>query len=136
MLYAYGRSDITLWNVVILAVGRLAVVAAAPVIGIVGVAIGVGLANVVYGCISIITPAKVIGSSPWLVAKELAGPLGAAGAAGAICLGLVRLHPPEIAWTCLSVATAAVAWLFLVILIEGQRLKEDVGSLRQVFGRS
>jgi O-antigen/teichoic acid export membrane protein len=132
MLYAYGRSDITLWIAAGLAGLRVAAVLLAPFYGLLGVSIGVALANVLGALAYVILPARVIGSQPLAIAKELAGAFFSALLAGALCRALIQMHPQSLLWSICSLMLSSILYFAVLALMERGRLKEDYNIVRRM----
>jgi hypothetical protein len=102
-------------------------------LGLSGVAIGVGAACACSGLACIILPAKIIGSNPWRVARELSGAFGAAAVSGVFCFGMLRVHAAGLAWTLVSILAAGILYLALLVIFEGRKLREDFEMMRRMF---
>jgi PST family polysaccharide transporter len=135
LLYAYGRSDISFRIAVGLAAARVGAVALAPLVGLQGVAIGIGVACALAGCAYVVFPARAIGSNPWQIAKELSGALAAAAISGVLCKGLLMLHTAGLVWTLIVFVISGTVSLGVLTLVEGRRLAEDIDMIRQMLGR-
>ncbi len=131
MLYAYGRGDVWLWITAGLAVSRVLAVAIAPLAGLLGVAVGIAVASVLYACACVFVTAPIAGYKPWRVMGELRGPFISAGLAAAVCFSLSRFFPHGLLGMIVSAGAAALTYLMLMLLIEGGRLAKDISALRR-----
>ncbi len=132
MLYANGRSALPLWITSGFAIGRVAAVAIAPWVGLQGVAIGIGIVNVIGGCAYIIFPAQATGSDPRVIARELAGPLASAGLAGLACFALMQLGHQNLAWDAFSLLISGVIYVIMLASIDRTRFVGDITILRSL----
>lgn len=132
MLYAYGRGDVWLWITAGLAVSRVLAVASAPIAGLLGVAVGIALANILYACACVFVTAPIVGYKPWRVVGEARGAFVSAACAAAGCFWLSRLVPHGLGGIVASASAAVVTYLGLLLLVEGGKLGRDIAALRRM----
>jgi O-antigen/teichoic acid export membrane protein len=130
MLYAYGRGDIWLWITAGLALSRVLAVAIAPIAGLLGVAVGIAIASILYACACVFITARIVGYKPWRVLGDVKGPLLSAASAAAVCFSLSRFFPHGLLGTIASAGAAAFTYLGLLFLVEGGKLARDIAGLR------
>jgi O-antigen/teichoic acid export membrane protein len=136
LLYAYGRSDISLWVTSAYACARIAAVMIAPLVGLRGVIIGIAIVNVIYGCASLIVPARILGLEPWLVAKDLRGALVSGVAAAAVNFLMLRFFPPGLEWVVSSCLVSGGICLGVLFLVDRQKLTGDIAMVRRLISQS
>nr|WP_294514443.1 oligosaccharide flippase family protein [uncultured Rhodopila sp.] len=132
LLYAYGRSAISFWMSIIVSVARVLAIAAAPVLGLPGAVICIGVINVIWGVAGVFLPARLIGVRPMAVVRHLAGPLLCSTVAALLCRTLLSSGHPDI-WGVLASITVsmAVAGVMLVI-VDRRRVGEDLIAIRMM----
>ncbi len=132
MLYAYGRGDVWLWITAGLAVSRILAVATAPFAGLLGVAVGIALSNILYAGACVFITAPIVGYRPWRVVGESRGAFISAACAAAACFGLSRIFPHGL-WGMVASASGAVfTFLGVLLLLEGGNLARDIAALRRI----
>jgi len=136
LLFAYGRSDISLWVASAYAFARVVAVMAAPLVGLRGVIIGVAAVNVLYGIAGVIVPARALGIDPWLVAKGLRGSFIAGIAAASVNYFMLRSLPTNLEWVLLSCTVSGIVCGSILFFLDKQNLNEDVTLIRRLVFRN
>jgi O-antigen/teichoic acid export membrane protein len=132
MLYAYGRGDVWLWITAGLAVSRVLAVAVAPIAGLLGVAAGISLSNILYACACVFVTAPIVGYKPWRVVGETRGAFVSAACAAAACFWLSAVLPHGLGGMIAAAGVAVVAYLGMLLLVEGRKLARDIAALRRM----
>ena len=78
LLLAHGRSDLVLWSSCITSAGRIAAIISGYWFGLIGVAVGVSIANLLYCVLIQALAMRVIDCRPWQLVSGLVGPFAAA----------------------------------------------------------
>ncbi len=132
MLYAYGRGDVWLWITAGLAISRVLAVAIAPLAGLIGVATGIALSNILYAFACVFVAAPIVGYRPWRVVGEARGACVSAVCAAAMCFWLSTFVPPGILGIIACAGAAVLTYLSLLLLFEGGKLARDIAALRRM----
>jgi O-antigen/teichoic acid export membrane protein len=136
VLLARGRGWLLFWLTMILAVGRVAAVCAGPWIGQVGVAYGIGLAEVIYAALMFGAPTWKSSSSPMPMLRGLAAPILSGAVAGLVGYWLAHVHPPSSLWIAFSISIGGFAYIVLMFLLQGRTLLSDLDAIRQMLVRA
>ena len=132
VLLAHGRGWLLFWLTVILTVGRVVAVCAGPWIGQIGVAYGIGLAEVTYAALMFGAPTWKTGSSPIPMLQGLVAPILSGAVAGLVGYWLARVHPQSLPWIAFTISIGGLAYIMLMLLIQGKTLMSDLDSIRQM----
>jgi O-antigen/teichoic acid export membrane protein len=130
LLYAKGHGGLQLRISLTLVVGRVIAVLTAGWFGLDGIAFIIGLVNVAYGAIAIVTPARLIGICPRIVLRGLLAPFGCAVAASVACELLVRVFGSQNLTVILAGLLSLLLYVGLLIMLERRRLVNDIAMLR------
>ncbi len=135
LLYAKGRGDLLLSLGVGLTVGRVLAVLTAGWLGLTGVATMIGVANIAYGIIAVVGPARVIGISPLLLWRGLWMPLLCAVLSGAACAILLNIFGSQALTLVIALLLSLVLYVGLLVILEPRRLLSDIEALRALIRR-
>ena len=130
LLYARGRGGTQLALGSMFTIGRVGAAATGLWVGLAGVAALVALVNVAASIAGAIIPARVLGFSPLTLFRGLVVPFGCAAAAGCLCEILLRLMGERAVTLVVAELLSFSAYLGLLVLLEGRRLRTDIEALR------
>jgi O-antigen/teichoic acid export membrane protein len=133
---AKGRGWLLFSLTLILTVARVCAVVAGPLIGQIGVAYGIGVAEVVYAVLMFGAPSWNTGSSPAPMLKGLVAPILSGALAGVCCYWGVHLQAPTVASVALSIVGGACAYLALMLLLQRETLLSDLNAIRRILFRA
>jgi PST family polysaccharide transporter len=137
IMLANGRNAAVFWTSTILSAGRVLAVCAAPWIGAVGVAWGIGAANLLYAAIMFATMGRTTGYGARPMLRGLAAPFASSSVAGAVCLVLLRTRADGLLWSAVCLGAGACAYIVSMFALEGRRLIADAFAIRRIlFSRS
>lgn len=135
VLLAGGRNAVTFWITAAGSAGRVLAVCAGPWVGPVGVAWGIALSTILAALACFVAPAPSTAASTLRLVGGMAAPAAAAIGAGLICHAVLVWQPGGLASVAIGLALGGVAYLGLMLVLEGRRLREDFGTLRRLIFR-
>lgn len=135
VLLARGAGWAIFWLLLFLVVGRTVAVLPGPWVGSVGVAWGIGLAQVVYTVLTLVVLARNGMPSTNRFVRGIRGPFAAALVAGLGCYAVVYSAPTDITRISLALIVGAGIYVLLLILLEGSRLRDDVAGMMRLIRR-
>ncbi|MFJ7438104.1 oligosaccharide flippase family protein [Methylorubrum thiocyanatum] len=119
----------------LLVVARVAAVLPGPWLGPFGVAWGIGVAQVLFAGLMLRAPGRIGLSPTGPLLRGMLAPTLAGIAAGLACHVIVQGAPTEIPRIALGLVAGLVGYLVVLFLLEGSRLREDLGGLRRLMRR-
>ena len=132
LLYAKGRSGIQLSIMVESVLLRLGCAASVPWIGITGMTIGFGLANVYVCGRGLIAVSRFFRISPVPFLASIAGPAAVSIMAGVACWVIGRHLPEGITYVALDMAACFAVFVLVLVPVERRRLSQEFGMLRKL----
>lgn len=136
VLLAGGRNAVTFWITATGSVGRVLAVCAGPWIGPVGVAWGIALSTILAALACFVAPAPSTAASTFRLIAGMVAPAAAAICAGLVCHAVLVWQPGGLASVAIGLALGGVAYLGLMLVLQGRRLREDFTTLRRLILRS
>ena len=134
VLIARGRGWTLFWLSLGLTLGRVGAVAAGPIVGQRGVAVGVDIALALFSLAMISTTGHPGGARRLSAA---AAPASAAAAiAGAACFVTIRLAGTNLLPIVLAWAVGGAAYLVVLAALQWRRIRADLQALGSMLGRS
>jgi PST family polysaccharide transporter len=134
ILVAKGRGWTLFWLSLGLTLGRVGAVAAGPLVGQSGVAVGVDIALAAFSLAMISTTGHPSGARRLSVA---AAPASAAAAiAGAACFATIRVAGTNLLPLVLAWAAGGAVYLVVLASLQWRRIRADLQALGSVLGRS
>ncbi|HLJ70747.1 MAG TPA: oligosaccharide flippase family protein [Roseiarcus sp.] len=128
VLLAKGRGWLLFWLSLFLAVGRIAAVAAGPLVGQAGVALGVGVALAFFSLAMFSTAGHPGGARRLLGAPV--SPILAAALAGTAAFALLRAAEPSVWLLALAWGGGGLVYIATLALMQGRTLASDIKTAR------
>ena len=119
----------------ILVVARVAAVLPGPCLGPLGVAWGIGVAQVLFAGLMLRAPGRVGLAPMGPLLRAMRAPTLAGLAAGLACHLIVRGAPTEMVRIGLGLLAGLAGYLVVLFLLEGSRLREALGGIRRLIRR-
>jgi PST family polysaccharide transporter len=135
LLFARGEGWTVFRLLLLLVVARVAAVLPGPWLGPYGVAWGIGVAQVLFAGLMLRAPGRIGLSPGGPLLRAMRAPTLAGLVAGLACHLVVQGAPTEIPRIALGLAAGFVSYLAVLFLLEGKRLREDLGSMRRLMRR-
>jgi PST family polysaccharide transporter len=133
LLLAHGRSDLVLWSSCITSAGRIIAIISGYWFGLLGIAIGVSIANLLYCVLIQALAMRVIDCRPGQLVSGLVGPFAAAiGGAGAFLFSRSFLGAGSASTLLADVALAVLVAVVVLVLVDFRRLKDDLATIRRL----
>lgn len=135
VLLAGGRNAVTFWITAAGSTGRLMAVGAGLWVGPVGVAWGIAASTILASLASFAAPTPSTAASTLRLIGGMAAPAVAAIGAGLVCHAVLVWQAGGLVTTIVGLALGGVAYLGLMLVLEGRRLREDFETLRRLIPR-
>lgn len=120
---------------VFLVVVRIGAVLLGPWIGPVGVAWGIGIAQILYAILMLHKLARLELSPVRPVLKAMLMPTVAGMMGGLVCHFVVQGAPTDVLRIGLALCAGTACYVGALILLEGKRLRDDIAGLRKLASR-
>ena len=133
---AKGRGWLLFWLTFILTAARVCAVFLGPLVGQIGVAYGIGVAEALYAVLMFGAPSWNKGSSPAPMLKGLVAPILSGALAAVYCYWVVHLRAPSPASVALGVIGGTCAYLALMLLLQRKALLNDLDVIRRMLLRA
>jgi O-antigen/teichoic acid export membrane protein len=135
LLYAKGRSDIQMRIMIESVCLRVAFVALLPWIGVTGMAVGFGIANVYVMLRNIFAVSHFFAVKAMSHLQDIGAPLLASAVAGACCWGLAPHMPAHLIWAIAEMAGGFGLYVVLLLVFDFRKVADDVKSFRALLRR-
>lgn len=132
IMLANGRNTAMFWTVTGLSAGRVLAMALGPFWGAVGVAWGIGAANVGYAAAMVLALGVTTGSGAWPLVRDVLAPLVASVVGGLLCHALIVRQPEGLGGLIASLAVGGCAFVVCMALLQGRRMISDLVAIRRI----
>ena len=132
IMLANGRNAAMFWSVSGLSAGRVLAMVLGPFWGAVGVAWGIGAANVGYAIAMVLALGGTTGSSAWPLFRDVLAPLVASVVGGLVCYATIIRQPQSLGWLIASVGLGGCAFVICMALLQGRRMVSDIVAIRRI----
>ena len=135
VLLANQRNIFSFYAVAGNGIGRVLSVCLGHWTGMVGVGIGIALANCLYAVGMLAASVEVTGASVWLLVGGLVPPALAAGVAAVVCRLTLDLAPAGVGSVMAGLALGALAYLIAILILGGPQLRGDLSMIEGLLAR-
>jgi O-antigen/teichoic acid export membrane protein len=132
ILLANGRNITLFWTSAASSVCRVAAVSAAPWIGVVGVAWGIGGACLFYAAIIFFSITRTAGYKAWPILRGLVAPALSSLAAGVLCHVLLAVRGDDLLWLLSCLGAGGCAFVVCMFALERRELIADALAIRRI----